>query len=147
MPREKLFRWCRCCTFLLHHPGQCSPREPLDFWLYHVSCLGGTFRQAYELSQHYAQNASIRQIIARETIAIHSVGRECLLLQLSENAIVASGCRFGSYIFFDKICEEVSPDCLVRIKGVVLDGTAAGILGKIPCFERPALNHPAPKTR
>ncbi len=37
-------------------------------------------------------------------------------------------------------CEEVSPDGLGRMKGVVLDGTATGILGKTSLFRAACLN-------
>ena len=110
-------------------------RELLDLWVYQVCALGATFREAYDIFNIYSNSLSAR--FGREGLpdTIHRrVSASCFAAYLHVLQLPTEE-KLGS-IFTCESCEENLENGGRRLKSVVMDGTAVGILRKLPKFTR-----------
>ena len=115
-------------------------RELLDFWLYHVACIGGTFREAYEISMCLSRCVSKRLITGgaehktRRRSASNCFAAFPKTLHVPEKSNLTN-------LFTCRTCEDRDG----RLCGIAMDITAAGVLGELPKFVRPAVALPPTK--
>lgn len=117
-------------------------RELLDMWVYQVCGIGSPFREAYEIYQNYSSSYSAK--FGRDKLpkkCHRRLGASCfsaylITLRLSSDEQAAK-------LFSCVSCEKsTSPQGEEdskkgRLDAVVMDGTAVGILKKLPTFIRP----------
>jgi len=117
-------------------------RELLDSWIWDICGRGGTFRDSY-LS--WASRSS------SPTASLHSLGAATVINRQRANE---SFCKFLMLLEFPNAgdleevftcskCEPRNRAGVKRTDAVVMDGTALGILGTLPSFERTAQKVPA----
>lgn len=110
-------------------------RELLDMWLWDICGTGGTFRDAYSswASKSYATSASF-----------HRIGKlSNVTRQLSNDAftLFLKALKFPrdedlAQLFSCSVCETNDVSGEKYLGGIVMDGTALGILGALPNFSR-----------
>lgn len=113
-------------------------RDLLDYCLYQVSMVGGTFREAYELSKQVSRSLSAEYVrLGRPLAANRRAASSAFSAFLSAIALPPENVM--SRVFECSRCEEVMSDGPTSIRGIVMDGTATGILGELPRYERPSM--------
>lgn len=120
-------------------------RELLDVLMYQIVCLGGTFREGYDLMKFQSHTASMR--FARWG------GFDLVCRRRSTSNTFAIFLRVIEYppdVLNDKVfrCttgETSDASGKVMMYGLVIDGTATGILGDLPKLQRPQININAAK--
>lgn len=113
-------------------------RELLDFWLYQVAMLSATFRSAYESSTTISGSpGALYSRLGRPLVMYRRQASEVFAAFLSVIAYEGDIALRG--LFACAECEQVQPDGTTVSKGIVMDGTVTGILGKLPKFERPSV--------
>lgn len=120
-------------------------RELLDCWLRAVAATGSTFREANEYTKSVSRTASARFLWKGG-------------LPLSCNRRIAST-AFAAYlgvieypsesklsaVFTCRTCETRGEDGRNRFNALVMNGTATGVLGDLPPFDRPMIHINAAK--
>ena len=120
-------------------------RELLDAWLFAVAVNGATFREAYANSRFLSNQASARYF--RQGNFVLRCNRRAangafsLFLRLIEYPLATK----LSKIFSCTSCERKDENGKIKMRAVVMDGTATGILGELPSFERPKMHISAAK--
>jgi len=137
---------CTSCLRIIPYDGMsdslfCSnnkhafTRELLDAWLWDVCGTGGSFRDAF--SSWAAKSVST-------STALHIIGKPPDLNRQRANDAFTQflmTLRFPSDsdaadLFSCSNCEGAAHDGVQRMDAIVMDGTAMGILGTLPQFER-----------
>jgi len=110
-------------------------RELLDSWIAQVCCMGTTFREAYMSWRYYTTSTSARYSrnyqetnINRRT-SLDAFNNFLRLLEFKTDGVL-------NEFFSCKDCEETMRNGKKRMKCIVIDGTATGILGDLPTFHR-----------
>lgn len=112
-------------------------RDITDFWMYQIAMLGGTFRSAYELSRSVSNSPTAvfsrlgETLLCNRRQASDVFGAFLSTLQYAGDDVLRG-------LFSCQECEYIDEDGNIRIKGIVMDGTATGILGQLPSFDRPS---------
>ena len=110
-------------------------RELLDAWVWDTCGNGGTFRDAFSSWSSKAMMCSVE---------LHRIGELGKLnRQVANDAFAAFLCTLQfpseqdlSRLFSCSTCEKELPSGERVMDGVVMDGTAVGILDKLPQFQR-----------
>ena len=122
-----------CAT--IHHA---FTRELLDAWIFDVCGLGMSFRESFMSWKRKACSISAQlNTIDKPTCVLRRMGNVAFtsflrLLRFSDVSILKS-------IFSCKSCTGTNEANLRHWSAVVMDGTATGILGKLPKFQRPTV--------
>ena len=112
-------------------------RELLDYWLYQVSMVGGTFREAYELSKQVSRSTSAEYFrLGNPLSSNRRTASSAFSSFLSTIAMPPEDVL--SKVFSCSKCEKVRNDGSKEMRAVVMDGTATGILGELPPYDRPS---------
>jgi len=110
-------------------------RELLDSWVWDICGTGGTFRDTFSSWSSKAMSASA---------TFHRLGREPSISRQNANEAFSEfllKLRFPReedlhQLFSCATCEKETLDGQKRMDGIVMDGTALGILGTLPNFNR-----------
>lgn len=110
-------------------------RELLDAWLWDVCGSGGTLRVAfYSWSSKNCKTSASCHRLGNESKFARQRGNEAF------NSFLMTLCFPKDQDVFELFscatCERTMKDGSKRIDGVVMDGSAVGILGKLPNFQR-----------
>ena len=110
-------------------------RELLDMWLWDICGTGGTFRHAYSSwsSKSYAATASLHRI-GTDNFASRQLSNEAFTCFLKTLTFSKEENLFELFSCTD--CEKRDSDGNYYLDGIVMDGTALGILGTLPNFVR-----------
>ena len=106
----------------------------MDFWIHDICATGLTFRESFSswARHNTSESASFHIIRAVPDInrqrANEAINYYMLTLQLPDHELAC--------IFSCSICERTLSTGEKEINGVVMDGTAVGILGALPKFQR-----------
>ncbi len=95
----------------------------LDFWLYHSTCLGGTFRVAYEMSQEFGNSPALNVFKLSENLSSNSRAANTCFSAFLRTLAVPYGHELDN-IFRCTQCHDGTG----RLNAIVMDGTATGIL-------------------
>ena len=137
---------CRYCGKLIPYDGledgvfcvngkQVFTREVLDKWVWDICGSGGTFRDAYSSwSSKATAFSACFQIIGATLYVNRLLCNEVFSLFLKSLKFPRNENLFE--LFSCSTCETRDSDGKRVLKGVVMDGTALGILGTLPNFSR-----------
>ena len=111
-------------------------RELLDAWMWDICGRGGTFRDAF---------SSWHSKVVSTSAKFHRIGSETTLNRQRGNEAFSAflmTLEFPNEADMDNLfscdtCEKLLPNGEMQMDGVVMDGTAMGILGTLPTFVRP----------
>ena len=111
-------------------------RELLDLCMYQVCGLGASFRESHEVLHNIWMSVSLQY--GRAELPDKSRRRQsstCFmeffsLLHFPSESVLSS-------LFSCSTCEKPYAGNTKRLDGVVMDGTAVGILKRLPLFQRP----------
>lgn len=139
---------CSNCGLRVFYDGLCHgvfrlnkthlfSRELLDMWLWDICGTGGTFRDAYSSwsSKSYAATASLHRI-GTDNFASRQLSNEAFTSFLKTLRFTREGDLFELFSCPD--CEKRDADGNRYFDGIVMDGTALGILRTLPNFIRQA---------
>lgn len=113
-------------------------RELMDYRVYQVCMLEGTFREAYELSAEVSKSSSAVHVRLGGPLASNRrTSSTAFSAFLSTIALPAE--HILSKVFSCQKCREIHNDGSKTMRAIVMDGTATEILGNLPKFERPAM--------
>ncbi len=108
-------------------------RDILDFWVYHVVALGGTFREAYQLSKQVSKSPGMGLFRIGGELTTRRRSSSTCFAGFLRTLTVPKGAKTATLFTCSK-CEDADG----RLSAIVMDGTATGILGKLPNFDRPS---------
>ena len=116
--------------------NKCFSRELLGMWLWDVCGTGGTFRDAYSSwsSKSYATSASFHRI-GTDNYPTRQLNNQAFTTFLKKLTFHSE--KHLVELFTCSDCETTDYDNNRILSGVVMDGTALGILGTLPQFVRP----------
>ncbi len=109
-------------------------RDLLDFWLYHSACLGGTFRVAYEMSKEFGNSPGLSVFKLGDNLSSNRRAANTCFSAFLRTLAVPEGQELDN-IFRCTQCQDGTG----RLNAIVMDGTATGILGRLPKYDRPSL--------
>lgn len=114
-------------------------RELLDYWLYSLAMLGQTFREAFKMSLHVSRTSSAKyarwdgfDLAPLRLVANQAFSAFLKCIEYSDEAK-------HLYLFSCKTCESNDARGRRILRVVVLYGTATGVLGRLPVFDRPRI--------
>ena len=110
-------------------------QELLDLWIYHICAVGAPFIEAYEIYHTYSCSVSSLHGRKRLPSKMHRrIAADCFtaflsLLEFPSDDALAD-------LFSSATCETEEKNCERCLDAVVMDGTAVGVLKKLPKFNR-----------
>lgn len=110
-------------------------RELLDMWVYQVCGVGTPFREAYEI--YYMFSLSISSLFERSQLPSkchRRLGASAFAKFLKTLEFPTEKVLFQ--LFSCETCEKKQDDGTRRLDAVVMDGTAVGVLKRLPKFDR-----------
>ena len=110
-------------------------RELLDTWMYDVCCIGNTFRDAFASWKSKATSlTAIENSNGLKTSLKRRQGSKAFALFLSRLKFPKK--EELDTLFSCRLCGRQNEDGSRTLDAIVMDGTATGILGELPKFQR-----------